>query len=485
MTTEAIRVLGVVWGQGGGADGSNPARKVGVLVAGLCLGVLICVTRTCLAQAIPPMGQEPPQVVWAEPDAGDTLVDPSLVELRVEFDQDMSKGGFSICGGGPTFPGTGNPKWLDARTLVLPIKLEPGKTYALGINCPSAQNFKSAAGVKLEPYSIWFTTRAADAPAPVEITAEDRKRAIDGLRTYIDQSYSHRDVRRVDWPAVIAGMERNAERAKSCGALARVIARGLAPAQDVHLTVRAGGSTLATHKPVYALNFDRTVIEKLLTDFRCDGTVVTGMYRGLPYVMIPAWSGSAKEHERALAFVDAHADAAGIIIDVRPNTGGDERLARTLASRFALKPTAYARSRVRTPGGIDGWAEPVERVVEPDATKPAKLHGKAVVLMGPANMSSNESFLRMMRHAGGAKLVGEKSYGSSGNPKPFDLGCGIMLMLPSWLDSDVDGTPTEGRGVTPDVRVEWAVTKDDPDPVLRRGAELLEKLKGEEPKGVP
>lgn len=444
-------------------------------------GVMLTMTFGVTAQPV----ADVPRVVWAEPDAGDMLVDPGLVELRVEFDQDMAAGGFSVCGGGPTFPGTGNPKWVDARTLVLPIKLEPGKTYALGINCPSAQNFKSSAGVKLEPYPIWFTTRAADAAAPEPITAEDRQRAIDGLRTYIQESYSHKDLRGVDWPTVLGGIERVAERARSCAALARVIARGLGPAKDVHLTVRASGNTLATHKAVFTSNFDRGTIDKLLTSFQCDGTVITGMYRGLPYVMIPAWSGSAKEHARALAFIDAHADAAGIIIDVRPNGGGDERLARAMASRFALKPTAYARSRVRTPGGKDGWAEPVERVVEPDAERPAKLHGKVVVLMGPANMSSNESFLRMMRHGGGAKLVGEKSYGSSGNPKPFDLGCGIMLMLPSWLDADIDGTPTEGRGVMPDVRVEWTPGADDPDPVLRRGAELLAGPKDTGPAGMP
>lgn len=72
--------------------------------------------------------------------------------------------------------------------------------------------------------------------------------------------------------------------------------------------------------------------------------------------------------------------------------------------------------------------------------------------MGPGNMSSCESFLLMMRQAG-ATLVGEKSYGASGNPKPHDLGNGVTVYLSSWNDMLPDGTPLEGRGVAPDVTV--------------------------------
>jgi hypothetical protein len=41
----------------------------------------------------------PPRVIEAVPDNGDRDVDPSLKEIRVTFDQDMSRSGHSICGG--------------------------------------------------------------------------------------------------------------------------------------------------------------------------------------------------------------------------------------------------------------------------------------------------------------------------------------------------------------------------------------------------
>jgi C-terminal processing protease CtpA/Prc len=82
-------------------------------------------------------------------------------------------------------------------------------------------------------------------------------------------------------------------------------------------------------------------------------------------------------------------------------------------------------------------------------------------------MSSCESFLLMMKQVPGCKLVGGKSYGSSGNPKPFDLGNGVTVFLPSWQDLRLDGSLLEGEGIAPDISVQTTeadlLTKD---PVL-------------------
>ena len=77
---------------------------------------------------------KPPVVEKAEPDQGAEDVDPGLREMRITFDQPMSKNGFSVLGGGPTFPVSGRPKWKDDRTIILPVKLKPNQTYRLQIN---------------------------------------------------------------------------------------------------------------------------------------------------------------------------------------------------------------------------------------------------------------------------------------------------------------------------------------------------------------
>jgi len=96
-----------------------------------------------------------------------------------------------------------------------------------------------------------------------------------------------------------------------------------------------------------------------------------------------------------------------------------------------------------------------------------------VVLMGPANISSCESFLLMMR-AAGCTLIGAKSGGSSGNPKPHDLGNGVSVMLPSWRNQTLDGRDLENVGIEPDVVVDADVARfKTTDPVLKAALEHL------------
>jgi hypothetical protein len=72
--------------------------------------------------------------------------------------------GFSWTGGGPDYPPTPagqKASWRDPRTCVLPVKLEAGRYYRVGINSTSYQNFRSAAGVPTRPAAVYFTTRGA------------------------------------------------------------------------------------------------------------------------------------------------------------------------------------------------------------------------------------------------------------------------------------------------------------------------------------
>jgi RNA polymerase sigma-70 factor (ECF subfamily) len=55
---------------------------------------------------------------------------------------------------------SGKPKYLsDKRTCVLPVKLEPGKTYAIWVNSEKFDNFKDAEGRPAVPYLLVFKTK--------------------------------------------------------------------------------------------------------------------------------------------------------------------------------------------------------------------------------------------------------------------------------------------------------------------------------------
>lgn len=92
----------------------------------------------------------PPVVVKSVPEAGAGEVDPKLTEIKVTFSKEMRDGGWSwAMHSKETFPTLdGKPKYLeDKRTCVLPVKLEPGKTYAIWVNSGDKfTNFKDSDG---------------------------------------------------------------------------------------------------------------------------------------------------------------------------------------------------------------------------------------------------------------------------------------------------------------------------------------------------
>lgn len=194
---------------------------------------------------------------------------------------------------------------------------------------------------------------------------------------------------------------------------------------------------------------------------------------GIGYVMISAWSDPAEIDaiETALASLR---DSKAIVVDVRPNSGGDELLARRVAAWFVDGTKPYAKNRYREKAGPDGFGAPLERAVTGN-TDPAKQLALPVALLTSRYvMSSNESFVLMMRQACDCTVVGERTYGSSGNPKPFELSNGVTIFVPSWQDLRLDGTCFEGEGLAPDVEVA-AERKDfeGSDPILDRALALL------------
>lgn len=103
----------------------------------------------------------PPVVVATVPKAGSSDIDPALTEITVTFSKAMQDGSWSWSTlGKDSFPETtGAPKYLeDKRTAVLPVRLMPGKTYAIWLNSKQFRNFKDAEGQPAVPYLLVFKT---------------------------------------------------------------------------------------------------------------------------------------------------------------------------------------------------------------------------------------------------------------------------------------------------------------------------------------
>lgn len=93
---------------------------------------------------------------------GATNVDAALAEVVIVFNQPMRQDSWSfvITEAGEFPETTGDPSFRDERTCVLPVKLEKGKTYAVGVNSAQRRGFVSAAddARAAEPYILVFKT---------------------------------------------------------------------------------------------------------------------------------------------------------------------------------------------------------------------------------------------------------------------------------------------------------------------------------------
>jgi RNA polymerase sigma-70 factor (ECF subfamily) len=122
----------------------------------------ILLATTCINADEITLDSVPPVVVKTVPQAGAGDVDPKSTEIKVTFSKEMADGSWSwVTVSKENYPKTeGNPKYLDEkRTCVLPVKLEPGKTYAIWINHENYTNFRDAAGKPAVPYLLVFKTK--------------------------------------------------------------------------------------------------------------------------------------------------------------------------------------------------------------------------------------------------------------------------------------------------------------------------------------
>jgi hypothetical protein len=434
----------------------------------------------------------PPKVVKAVPDNGDIGVDPNLKEITITFDQPMAEG-MSPVGGGETFPKIlGKPRWTTARTLTIRVKLEPNHEYWLSANNEKFRNFTNRAGEPAIPYPIKFRTGRAkrdsgktdkkDDTQPSDsgsLTGEQNRAAIVALRAAILNYYSYRDRLKIDWDGLFQTNESALLAATSPEEFADLAATMLSKVQDKHIWFQVGDHTVPSFVRPPVKNANYKLLPQLVPGLAKHGKmVVSGQWDdGIGYLAIATWDRDKLNAGKPIfEALDQLAKTKALIIDVRANGGGAEPLAQEVAGCFVSERKLYGKHVYRDASTLNGFTTPPnERWLEPNANRP-HYAGRVAVLSGPVVMSSCESFLLMMKQVPGTVIVGATSQGASGNPKPFDLGNGVTVMLPSWKDMTAEGKELEGVGIAPDIAVNATAAEfESSDPVLAAALAHLRK----------
>ena len=425
------------------------------------------------AFSLPLAAQDPPKVVSLSPSHLAADVDAKTTTLTIEFDQAMGAGR-SVVGGGPNFPKIKGSSWKNAKRFVIEVELEPDHTYSMGLNSNTFTNFRSTKGVVLLPVQWSFTTLPALLPDPKEQRKRNQK-ALDTLQQTLAEKYSYYDLRVKDWMKLFATAKPALLAAKTDAVWASAAARMLESAADIHLSLRFGEQTFATGRRAVDSLFRRERLGKYVA-VKPAGNELALYGRtddGIGYLLVAGWTQplDLDAVDRAL---DELLGCKAIVVDVRPNSGGDETMAQRVAGWFVDGTKVYAKNRYRVRAGKDGFGPIFDRTVTGNTEANKRFGGPIAVLISRYVMSSNESFVMMLQQAKDCTLVGQPTFGSSGNPKPHDLGNGVTIVMPSWQDLRLDGSCLEGKGIAPNVPVD--VSEQDlqsSDPILERALERL------------
>lgn len=329
--------------------------------------------------------------------------------------------------------------------------------------------------------TAWFDdVRVTVAPTdPADEAA--RAAAYDALADHLRRTYPFWGLAgKPDADALFAAHRDAAVAAKDLASFAGAVRGTLAELDDVHVWLDTPLGRVGTAAPGPGAQFDVHAVLARLDEKVVHGRNVLAGWIGkgddrVGYLLVATFAKDDPERSLVEEAVAKLADAPALVVDVRPNGGGDETRGMALASRWTDEDVEYARQRWRdaTVAGLDGFGAVQSRVLKA-APEGERYPGKVAVLAGPGCVSSTEGFLLMCKALPRVTVVGQPSRGASGNPGAFEVLPGLTVWSSRWQSLDTDGRCIEGVGVSPDVVVAPPARGErDADPVLDRAVRLL------------
>ncbi len=297
-----------------------------------------------------------PKLVSTVPEFGDCNVDTGAINIIFRFDQDMNSG--MSFGKTFNFPElNGKPKWIDVRTLSLPVRLYPDKCYSLVLNNVSPMRFANTFGVTLNPQELIFQTKPDKNISPNQ-NSNLNKNAYLEFQKFFPKEYSYASIKGIDWNVVMSKNRNELENAKSNSEFAIKLVKILRMAEDPHLSIASDGQRFETkYLDAVEYNYNYKAVYGMLKDIKVSGvnSNFAGIIDSIGYISIGSWTSDPNTHK-----YKTFGDTTGIwasfdevielltrfpnlIVDVRSNSGGNEAFAKDFASRFIKVSTPYGK----------------------------------------------------------------------------------------------------------------------------------------------
>ncbi len=143
-------------------------------------------------------------------------------------------------------------------------------------------------------------------------------------------------------------------------------------------------------------------------------------------------------------------DAKGLIIDIRNNFGGDDRVGKAIAGRFADKKRLYMTTQIRNGPEHDDLTPPKHFYAESEG--PSQFTKPIILLTHRYSISGADNFALAMRTMPHVTSVGEATSGCLADMRWDRLPNGWGFSISYTLFVDQDGFCWEGIGVPVNIR---------------------------------
>jgi C-terminal processing protease CtpA/Prc len=318
--------------------------------------------------------------------------------------------------------------------------------------------------------------------------ADSPERVFEKVWETFDERYALFEVKGVDWQALHDEYSPRITSDSSEEELFDVLTSMLSHLNDNHVMLRA---------PSLDRDFNAGYLGRRFADLGLDGVMeyldrrplAESSFRGGPRLagddrIQYGWLDDSVGYLHLGAFDDVDVSAAAVdtilaeladarawVVDVRFNSGGDDRVGKAVADRFADRRRLYMVTRDRSGSGHDDFADPRYWHVDPAERA---FTGPVALLTSRLSVSAAENFALAMRTLPHVTVVGDTTSGCMADMEWFNLQNGWRVSLSRNLFVDYADRCWEGIGVPPDVVVASTASGEGGDPALEAALQLLQ-----------
>ncbi|WP_420151049.1 S41 family peptidase [Spirosoma sp.] len=314
-------------------------------------------------------------------------------------------------------------------------------------------------------------------------TANSPVTNFDYLWKEYDLMYATFDPKKIDWEAAYRTYRPLITEKTTDAELYQAMTKLLDVLDDNHVYLRP---TADTKLPWYSggilgrttvNDYNSDVVKTYLTHTKAitHEFVCSTIKQNVGYILLKGFENNYGTYEKTMDSVLTYLkDTKGIIIDLRDNGGGEDRVAQYVANRFASERHLSFTARMRNGPRHSDFAPELTFYTEPAGrfqyTKPV------VVLTNLWSFSSAETFMLAMVQNKQVTQIGDVTGGAFSDALPRDLPNGWSFRVPIADVRDANGRSLEGIGIMPKIRIKNTpeLIKAGHDRVLERAIELLQ-----------